>query len=47
MITKKITISCTHEVVDVAALSELVSSIVGVEAPREGLAGSLNSYENL
>ena len=31
--------SCILEVVEVAASSELVSSIVGVVAQREGLAG--------
>ena len=39
--------SCVFEVVEVAASSELVSSIVGVAAPREGLAGPLSSSKNL
>ena len=47
MIKKKITISRIREVAKVAASTELVSSIVGVAAPREGLAGPLSSYENL
>ena len=47
MIKKKITFSCILEVVEVAASSELVSSIVGVAAPREGLVDPLNSYEKL
>ena len=46
MIKKKITFSCILEVVEVAASSEPVSSIVGVVAPREGLACLLSSYEN-
>jgi len=47
VIKKKITISSIHEVVEVAASSELVSSIVSVEIPREGLAGPLSSCGNL
>ena len=47
MIKKKVTFSCIREVVEVAASSELVSSIVGVAAPREGLAGPLSSCGNL
>ena len=47
MIKKKITISCIREVVEVAALSKLVSLIVGVAAPREGLASPLSSCGNL
>ena len=47
MIKKKITISCVREVVEFASSSELVSSIVGVAAPREGLVGPLSSCKNL
>ena len=47
MIKKKISFFCIMEVVKVAALSKLVSLIVGVAAPREGLAGPLSSCENL
>ena len=47
VIKKKITFSYILEVVEVAASSELVSSIVGVAAPREGFVGPLNSCENL
>ena len=47
MIKKKITFSCILEVIEVAASSELVSSIVGVAAPREGLAAPLSSCRNL
>ena len=43
----KITISCIHEVVEVVTSTELVSSIVGVAVPREGLVGSLSSCGNL
>ena len=43
MIKKKITFACILKVVEVAASSELVSSIVGVAAPREGLASPLSS----
>ena len=39
--------SCILEVVEVAASSDLVSSIVGVTAPREELAGPLRSCGNL
>ena len=35
------------EVVEAATSSELVSSIVGIEAPKEGLAGTLSSCGNL
>ena len=47
MIKKKITFSYILEVVEVTVSSELVSSIVGVAAPREGLVGSLSSCGNL
>ena len=47
MIKQKITFFCVLEVVEVAALSKLVSLIVGVAVPREGLAGPLSSCENL
>jgi len=47
VIKKKITFSCILEVVEVAASSKLVSSIVAVAVPREGLVGPLNSCENL
>ena len=47
MIKKKITISCIREVVEVVVSSELVSSIVGVAAPKEGLSGLSSSCENL
>ena len=35
------------EVVEVAASNDLVSSIVGVAAPREGLVSPSSSSENL
>jgi len=47
VIKRRSTISCICEVIEVAASSELESSIVGVAAPKEGLAGPLSSCENL
>ena len=47
MIKRRSPISCFLKVVEVAASSELESSIVGVAAPREGLAGLLSSCGNL
>ena len=47
MIKRRSSISCNFEVVEVAASSELESSIVGVAASREGLAAQLSSCGNL
>jgi len=47
VIKKKTTFSCILKLVEVAASSELVSSIVGVAAPREGLVDPLSSCGNL
>ena len=41
MIKKKITFFCILEVVEVAALSELVSSIAGVCGTKRGTCGSV------